>query len=162
MLPSEKIELAIYRHVNLLEPPVNVSLPQLSQITGERDHARIAERLKDLAAHNRILLSKVQKGRIWPRGDTPDRFFFHTGSFLAEIAPQGRKYFEELEQHATQEQPLPSRKLPSNTPLLPSKKAIEIMRKLINDADFLSGEPFGSPKRELWEQRSSTLAGSFD
>ncbi len=31
------------------------------------------------------------------------------------------------------------------------KKVIKILEKLINEAGFLTGEPFGSPKRERWE-----------
>jgi len=34
---------------------------------------------------------------------------------------------------------------------MPPKKVIEIVTKLINEAGFLTGEPFGSPKREQWE-----------
>jgi hypothetical protein len=44
MLPSEKLELAIYKHVKAVGSlPANVSLPQLSQITGVSDHARLVE-----------------------------------------------------------------------------------------------------------------------
>ncbi len=48
--------------------------------------------------------------------------------------------------------PLPPRKSPASAArLMPPKKVIEILRKLINDAPYLTGEPFGSPKREQWE-----------
>jgi hypothetical protein len=103
MLPSEKLELAIYQHVNALEPPVDVSVTQLSQETRENDYGKIVERLKDLQSRRRIVLSKYSGGQIWPRGDFPDKTFFYTGSFLVQIAPEGRKYFEELEQRAEQE-----------------------------------------------------------
>jgi hypothetical protein len=38
---------------------------------------------------------------------------------------------------------------------MPPKKVIEILEKLINEADLLTGEPFGSPKREQWEGTAS-------
>ncbi|MGO9087386.1 MAG: hypothetical protein ACLP6G_02710 [Terriglobales bacterium] len=104
MLPSERLELAIYQAVK--RGPAqgfDTSMPLLSQITGEMDHGAIAERLKDLEDNGRILLSKYSGGQRWPRGDSPDRTFFHTASFFTEIAPRGRKYFEELEQRAEDE-----------------------------------------------------------
>jgi len=111
MLPSERLELAIYQAIKRVPGPrFDTSMPMLSQITGEMDHGAIAERLKDLADDGRIHLSKYSGGQVWPRGDSPDRTFFHTGSFFIEIAPRGRKYFEELEQRAEDEarQPVPS------------------------------------------------------
>jgi hypothetical protein len=102
MLPSEKIELAIYKAVNRGPGPVTflTTMPMLSHITGEDDHASIADRLKALEADSRILLTKWSGGQRWPRGDSPDATFFYTGEFGVEIIPQGRKYFEELEQIA--------------------------------------------------------------
>ena len=104
MLPSERLELAIYRAVKRVPGPrFDTSLPMLSQMTGENDHGAIAERLKDLEEGGRIYLSKYSGGQIWPRGDSPDRTFFHTATFFIEVVPGGRKYFEELEQRAEQE-----------------------------------------------------------
>jgi hypothetical protein len=111
MLPSERLELAIYQAIKHVPGPrFDTSLPMLSQITSETDHGAIAERLKDLEDEGRIHLSKYSGGQIWPRGDSPDRTFFHAGSFFIEIAARGRKYFEELEQRAEDEarQPTPS------------------------------------------------------
>jgi len=42
---------------------------------------------------------------------------------------------------------------------MPPKKVIEILRKLISEADRLPGEPFGSPRREQWE---STAQGVLE
>jgi predicted nucleotide-binding protein len=169
LLPSEKLELAIYKHVDALEPPVNVSLPQLSQVTGEKDHAKIAERLKALDIENRISLSKYSRGQRSSRGDSPDRAFFHTGSFLIEIAPQGRKYFERLEQESAgdtasvrvtgdngyreEEESVPQDKVTpvSNSPLMAPQKTIQILTKLINEAAYLTEEAFGALKRKQWE-----------
>jgi len=104
MLPSERLELAIYQAIKRVPGQrFDTSLPMLSQITGETDHGALAERLKDLEDDGQILLSKYSGGQIWPRGDSPDRTFFNAGSFFIEIAPRGRKYFEELEQRAEQE-----------------------------------------------------------
>ena len=118
MLPSERLELAIYTAIKGLPGPrFDTSMPMLSRITGEMDHGAMAERLIDLEEDGRIHLSKYSGGQIWPRGDSPDRTFFHTGSFFIEIAPRGRKYFEELEQRAGDEarQPAPS---PQPEPLI--------------------------------------------
>ncbi len=70
-LPSERLELAIYRHVSALHPPVPVSLPQLSQIVGQNEHSKIVERLKDLESNNRIVLTKYSGGQRLP----PRQFF---------------------------------------------------------------------------------------
>ncbi len=105
MLPSEKLELAIYKFVDHLGPfAVSASITQLSQVTGEKDYGRIVERLKDLEVHDCIALSKFSGGRTWPRSDSPDQTFFYAGAFLIEIAPRGRKYFEELEQRSEGEE----------------------------------------------------------
>jgi hypothetical protein len=117
MLPLEKLELAIYSHVNASKPPVHASLLQLSQITGVNSHARIAECLKGLEADNRMLLTKYKGGsRLSRLKFGNDGGGFHTDSFLIEIAPQGRKYFEELEEKAEQEKkPMTARKSPEGT-----------------------------------------------
>jgi diguanylate cyclase (GGDEF)-like protein len=105
MLPSEKLELAIYKFVDALGPfAVSASVVQLSQVTGEKDYGRIIERLKDLDANNRLLLTKYKGGSRLSRPEFGnDGGFFYTDSFLIEIAPQGRKYFEELELRTEQE-----------------------------------------------------------
>jgi hypothetical protein len=167
MLRSERIELAIYKAVNRGPGPVTLvtTMPMLSQLTGEEDHAAIADRLKALDADNRLKLSKWQGNQMWPRGDSPDRFFFYTGEFGIEIIPQGRKYFEELEQRAEQEsKPMRARKSPDdgNAQLMSPKKAIEILRPMVQNSAYLSGEPFGSPKREEWTHTAEgALARSF-
>jgi hypothetical protein len=171
MLPSEKLELAIYKHVNALEPPVNVTLTQLSQVTGENNQTRIVERLTALDDSNRIRLTK------WAASSRPSRAqfrddegFFNRGSFLVQIAPQGRGYFEELEQRAEQERraeqekkPMSAGKVPeSRVQLMSPKKAIAILTPMVHNSAYLSGEPFGSPKREEWTHTAEgALAGSF-
>ncbi len=51
MLPAEKLELAIYKHIKAAEPLVaTVSLPFLSQVVGESNHGRIVDCLKYLEA----------------------------------------------------------------------------------------------------------------
>jgi len=110
MLPSEKIELAIYQRIKPLGPgAVTMSIPMLHQSIAE-DHATIVERLKSLEAENRISLFKYSGVVRCPRsafaGD--DASFFYTGSFLIEVAPQGRRYFEELEHRAHEEAVAPS------------------------------------------------------
>jgi diguanylate cyclase (GGDEF)-like protein len=165
ILPAERLELLIYKHVNALHPPVNVTLNQLSQVTGEKDYGRIVERLKDLDASQRIQLTKYKGGSRLSRSEFGnDGGFFWTEPFLIEVAPQGRKHFEELEQRAElQEEPLPTRKPPtSDTRLMPPRKAIEILKPMVNNSAFLSGEPFGFPKREQWTRTAEgALARSF-
>jgi predicted nucleotide-binding protein len=167
MLPSEKFELAVYRHVSALEPlPTNVSLPQISQIMGESDQRRAAERLIALEEDNRIWLTKWSGGSEFPRAQfRNDTDFFYNGSFLVRIAPQGRKYFEKLEQQAEQEEkPMSARKSPAvgASQLMSPKKALEILKPMIHNSAYLSGEPFGSPKREEWTHTAAgALARSF-
>jgi Protein of unknown function (Hypoth_ymh) len=111
LLPSERIELAIYKFVKQLGPlPANVSVTQLSQITGESDSGRIVERLKDLEANGRLSLSKHSGGQRWPPANfNSDAAFYYRDSFLIEVAPGGRKYFEEIELRAEQEEKAVSR-----------------------------------------------------
>jgi hypothetical protein len=54
-----------------------------------------------------ISLTKWKGDQHYPRGDSPDRTFFHEGQFGIQIASQGRKYFEELEQRAELENQRP-------------------------------------------------------
>jgi hypothetical protein len=104
MLPSQKIELAIYHRIKLREPgPANITLGVLIAEIGQ-DHITIVERLKGLDEERRISLTKLSGGHPDPRalfsGDTA---FFHSGDFRIEILPQGRKYFEQLEEVAAKE-----------------------------------------------------------
>ncbi len=99
MLPSEKIELAIYSRVNNLGPgAVSTTLPLLCQATGA-DHLTVIERLEGLEQEHRISLSKYNGGSLWPyaRAKSERTNFFSTGAFTVEITPAGRKYFEQLE-----------------------------------------------------------------
>jgi TIR domain len=161
MLPAEKLELAIYRHVKALDPPVNVNVTQLSQITGEKDYGRIVERLIDLDGN--IKLAKYSGGQIHPRSNFDDKTFFYNGSFFVEIAPAGRKYFEVLEQRATTESEMGPRKMSNGeTPLMRPEKAIGILKSMVQNAALLSGEPFGSDKRKEWTDTArGVLARSF-
>jgi len=105
LLPSEKLELAIYKYVAALHPPVQVSLPYLAQILGESDLGKIVERLKDLEANKHLLLTKYSGGQQWPPEKfSSDAVFYYRDSILIEVAPQGRKYFEELVQRAEHEE----------------------------------------------------------
>ena len=109
MLPSERLELAIYQAIKRGPAQgLDTSITGLSLATGENDYGAIVERLKDLEANDRILLSKYSGGQRWPRGDSPDRTFFYTSSFLIQIAPSGRKYFEGLDQRAEDERETPA------------------------------------------------------
>ncbi len=81
-----------------------MTLPVLVQATGA-DHATVTDRLKSLEAEQRIALFKYSGGSTWPRSEygNDENAFFWTGSFLVEIIPQARKYFEDLEQRAERE-----------------------------------------------------------
>lgn len=108
MLPFEEIELAIYRYVDKFGPAVSTALPTLLNIVGGNvPYHSIVERLKDLKNQGRIHLFKYS-------GDTRvpyDRFveiegetnFYYGGGFVIEIAPGGRKYFEELDERDQRE-----------------------------------------------------------
>jgi len=99
MLPSQRIELQVYRTIKQLEPGrVCMTVPRLSQETGE-DHAVIQERLEGLFAEGHLALFKYSGGAQWPYAEFRDKSaFFHTTDFYIEVTPQGRKYFEQLEQ----------------------------------------------------------------
>lgn len=166
MLPSERLELIICKHVNAMGPlPATVSLPQLSQITGINDHVRLVDCLRGLEADNRIQLTKYKGGsRLSRQQFGNDGGFFHTDSFLIEFAPHGRKYFEELDQRTEQEKKLMTARKShlGNAQLMSPRRAIEILRPMVHNSAYLSGEPFGSPKREEWTHTAEgALARSF-
>lgn len=159
MLPSEKIELAIYKFVNQLGPGrVSVSLPHLSQQIGENDQWRIIERLKGLEAENRIVLPNYSGGQPWPCGDSPDQTFFGSGSFLIEITPKGRKYFEQLESVAAAEA-RNANKVTANTGLIfvSCGQATEAERALGKGATVLVTEETGG--QAYFAQNQSSLEG---
>jgi len=101
MLPAEKMELEILKQVDRVGPVLNTNIPGLAAVVGTNTpHHLITDRLKDLHSQNRILLSKIV-GNV--RVPFSQRFIeiegesaFWNGGFIIEIAPQGRKYFEEL------------------------------------------------------------------
>jgi hypothetical protein len=126
LLPSEELELAIYKYV---APPVQVSLPYLAQVIEESDLRKIVERLKDLEVTKRLLLSKYSGGQQWPpQKFSSDAVFFYRGSILIEVAPQGRKYFEELVQRAEQEE----------TPMAPDTGGRNLHRGMLRTAFVLN------------------------
>jgi len=104
MLPSQRIELAIYRCIKPLGPrSVTMTLGTLSEATGE-DHATIVERLKALEADGWISLTKYSGGHPEAREEfSGDTAFFYNGQFLIEVLPRARGYFERLEQEAEKE-----------------------------------------------------------
>jgi hypothetical protein len=104
MYASQRVELAIYKRIKALGPSgVTLSLGMLVAEMGQ-DTFTIVERLKALEADNRITLWKYSGGHREPRERfSGDAAFFYTGSFIAEVVPQGRRYFEELEEQAEKE-----------------------------------------------------------
>ena len=101
MLPAEKMELTILKCVERSGPAYDTNIPTLAGIIDPNTpHHLITERLKDLHSHNRIVLSKIV-GNV--RVPFSQRFVeiegenrFWAGGFIIEIAPGGRKYFEEF------------------------------------------------------------------
>src|SRR5262249_47467096 len=103
LLPYQKIDLKIYIRIKSLGPGgLTVSLADFSQQIGE-DQSTTVERLDGLATHKRIGLFKYVGGSRLPSGGFDKDSFFHSGSFIIELTPQGREYFEELERSAKQE-----------------------------------------------------------
>ena len=128
MLPSEKVELAIYRYVNI-SGGRSVSLGNLASVIQGVESSRVVERLKDLYANGRIALFKYvgatriafgkysnmfafqQLGsgeQLLQRWPSAEGHFFGYRDFVVEVTPQGRKYFEDLEQRDTSENPKPA------------------------------------------------------
>jgi hypothetical protein len=103
MLPSEKMELIIYKCVNLQSPARTVSIPILNQaLGGNADFNRIVECLKGLLNQHRIEMFKYGGGTIrvpfhkFVAMEGENNFF--GDSFVVQITPEGRKYFEGLEE----------------------------------------------------------------
>src|ERR1700723_2723673 len=103
MFASEKIELGIYRFIIAVGRSRSVTIGELSAaLNPNAEFEILIERLVDLNNQNRIDLCKLGGGGarvpypmyVANEGKTP---FFYQGSFVIEIAPHGRKYFEDLE-----------------------------------------------------------------
>jgi len=103
------MELAIYQYVDAYGQARTVSIPDLNQILGgSTSFSLIIDRLKDLYGQGRINLYKYGGGStkipydkfVVIEGETN---FFGNG-FVIETAPQGRKYFQELEARSKREQ----------------------------------------------------------
>jgi hypothetical protein len=103
MLPSEKIELGIFKFVTAVGRSRSVTISELSAaLNPNADFEILIERLEDLNELNRIHLSKTGGGGISVLYSAYLAFegkanFFYQGSFVIEIATQGRKYFEDIE-----------------------------------------------------------------
>jgi len=107
LLPYQKIDLKIYKRIKTSGTVgLTVSLADFAQQIGE-DQRTTAERLEALAIHKRLDLLKYSGGSRWPFGSFDRNSFFHSGSFIIELAPQGREYFEELEHSAEQDSARP-------------------------------------------------------
>lgn len=104
---SEKLELAIYRHVNSVGVKRPSSITDFVNAPGSQGKfVLIVERLKDLQTRGCIRLYKyLGTARIsyekQVRFEGEDVFF--SGPFEIEIEPGGRRYFEELEARDRQE-----------------------------------------------------------
>lgn len=100
MLPAEKMELTIFKCVERSGPAYNTNIPTLAGIIDPNTpHHLITDRLKDLHSHNRILFTKLSGNVRVPFTqfiEIEGENNFWGGGFIIEIAPQGRKYFEEL------------------------------------------------------------------
>lgn len=98
MLPSERIELGIYRYVRLRGRSAQTSITSLEVEIGGCDSGLVVERLLDLESKGRIELFKwlaVIRHHISEFRNYGD--FFYTDRFDIEITPLGRPYFEKLE-----------------------------------------------------------------
>lgn len=108
MLTSEKMELAIYKYITSAgKSSQAASMPNLRAALGVQD-GLIIERLIYLLNHSMILLYRHHRGLEKQSYEQVVRFegenAFWANSFVIEIAPDGRKYFEELEQKDLREQ----------------------------------------------------------
>jgi serine/threonine protein kinase len=110
MLPSEKIEVGIFKFITAVGRSRGVTISELSAaLNPNADFEILIERLEDLYELKRIRLSKIGGGGIsvsYPAylGVEGKTKFFYEGSFVIEIAPQGRKYFEDIENKEKSEQ----------------------------------------------------------
>jgi hypothetical protein len=103
LLPSERIELAIYRSVAYFgqEWTTNVSslLGSIQHFRVQATNVSVVERLENLEADHNIDLTKWAGGRSTSRSEWGDaEKFFYVDDFRIAITPVGRKYFESLEQ----------------------------------------------------------------
>jgi len=166
MRPSEKIELEIYRLIKGVGRSRIVTIGELSAaINPNADFEILIERLIDLNNLRRIELFKVGGGGISVPylkyvKDESRATFFYQGSFVIEIAPSGRKYFEDLESQEESEKVKPTenrglRETYPETRKLMSRNRKKIIMDLIEDARKAR---FCSPSDDPEEQMAVTTA----
>jgi len=102
LLPSEQIELAIYRSVTYFGQEWTTSISSLLQSIQhfgvQATNVSVVERLENLEADHNIDLTKWAGGRSTSRSEWGDaEKFFYVDDFKIAITPVGRKYFESLE-----------------------------------------------------------------
>ncbi|MGB8542447.1 MAG: hypothetical protein WCD49_12500 [Candidatus Acidiferrales bacterium] len=167
MRPSEKIELEIYRLIKGVGRSRSVTIGELSAaVNPNADFEILIERLMDLNNMRRIELFKVGGGGIRVpyltfaeiEGKTT---FFYQGSFLIEVAPSGRKYFEDLESHEKSEQVKPAERRDNPPNLYPeTRKSMRSNRKkmIIDLIDNARKVRFCSPSGDPEQQMAVTTA----
>jgi hypothetical protein len=101
MLPSEQLELAMYRWIKASGTARTANVVDFYQMPGANcDYALIVERLKDLHAHGYVALWKIVGNQSIPFNQFISAHHendFFGGGFVVGIAPGGRKFFEALE-----------------------------------------------------------------
>jgi hypothetical protein len=102
MLPTEKIELAIYQFVRERGASASLSLGDLHNATGV-DPKSLRDVLQALHKEAQIVMYKRDGDTFSPYSAFLGSTFFAEGSFVIEICPDARKYFEKLEQDDAEE-----------------------------------------------------------
>lgn len=107
MLPFEIIELEIYRYLKPAGRAVPTNLGTLLGAVGQNiPFDTLVERLEDLHSRNHIGLftyggnTRIPYERV-VQFEGKNAFF--GGTFVIEVTPQGRRYFEELEERGRRE-----------------------------------------------------------
>jgi predicted nucleotide-binding protein len=103
LLPSEQLELALYRSIEFVgsgqwRPCI---WGQLSNQLGQPEQAKLLETLKRLHGRNALEIQKwfpEQQRFIAFAPCFSENDFFFRGDFRLRVAPEGRPYFESLEQ----------------------------------------------------------------
>lgn len=105
LAPSEQIELAIYHSVEFSRSGDwrPYSWGELSTDTGRPLDARLVDALKRLHGQGRLGIRKWVGSVFveYRRSDSDERFFF-TGDFQLAVTPEGRPYFENLDEQWNQ------------------------------------------------------------
>jgi hypothetical protein len=131
LLPSEKMELDLYHLIDRFDPGRwrSFGWGALSNQLGQPEQAKMLDTLKRLHGRGALEIRKFTPQEMQPipyTSSLDESEFFFRYDFQLRVAPEGRPYFEALEQRAAESAPKPGAPDSPDKPLDPHLAALNI------------------------------------